>query len=74
MLEKVFYRVPKQLGYYEGYEDEDSIYEERPSLVQEIIVKKLRKSFEHHRRSNAANNIVVGIQNKENDDDYKQSN
>jgi hypothetical protein len=72
MLENVFYRVPKQLGYYEGYEDEDSIYEERPSLVQEILVNKLRKSFEHHRRSHPANNIVTSIQNKENDDDdYK---
>jgi hypothetical protein len=31
MLEKVFYGVPKELGYYDGYEDEDSIYDECPS-------------------------------------------
>lgn len=33
MLEKVFYGVPKELGYFDGYEDDDSIYEERPSFA-----------------------------------------
>jgi hypothetical protein len=37
MLEQVFFRVPKDLDYYAGFDDEDSIYDECPSFDYKIV-------------------------------------
>ena len=36
MLEQVFFRVPKDLDYSAGFDDEDSIYDECPSFDYKI--------------------------------------
>ena len=42
MMEKVFYGVPKNMGYYEDNEDDDDIDSEPPSPV--FMKRKLRLS------------------------------
>ena len=64
MLEKVFYGVPRDLGYFDGYDDDDSIYVERPSFVEKKakIAKWQRKRY---------NGQSVDSQNQ--DDEYRSS-
>lgn len=67
MLEKVFYGVPRDLGYFDGFDDDDSIFVERPSFTErkQAKIKKWQR-----RRLNGAS---VGSDSQSNDDEYRQS-
>ncbi len=63
MLEKVFYGVPRDLGYFDGYDDDDSIYVERPSFAerkQSKIKKWQRRKFNGQ-----------SVDSNSNDDEYR---